>query len=121
MGDYGGPTGTMPLLANSPAIGKGAPSLPAFPTDQRDLPLASPPDIGAFQINPLRVNTPIDGTGSPSGDLSLRQAVNLANAEGGSQSITFNTSGTITLAGSQLRPGSDPKREPIHHGPGGPA
>ena len=85
LGDYGGPTPTMPLLPGSAAIGAGKAA--AYPgtttritTDQRGLPLDSPaPDIGAFQFNPLVVNTTIDGSGSPAGDFSLRQAVNLAN------------------------------------------
>src|SRR5262249_30496487 len=66
------------------------------------------PDIGAFQTQPaLVVNTTSDGTGSPAGDLSLRQAVNLANALTGAQSITFDatvfaTPQTITLTSGQL-------------------
>ena len=53
------------------------------------------------------VNTTIDGTGSPSGDLSLRQAVNLANALGAAETITFDptvfaTPQTITLTQGQL-------------------
>jgi hypothetical protein len=118
LGDYGGPTQTIPLLPGSPAIGKGTTadypgtSTP-ITTDQRGLPLDSPtPDIGAFQTNPLVVNTTLDGTGSPSGDLSLRQAVDLANAlgaagTGGTEAITFDptvfaSAQTITLDGTQL-------------------
>ena len=113
LGDYGGPTPTMALLPGSPAIGKGIRAdypgtTTPITTDQRGLELDSPtPDIGAFQTNPLVVNTTIDGTGSPSGDLSLRQAVNLANALGGAEAITFDptvfaTQQTITLDGTQL-------------------
>ncbi len=47
LGDYGGPTQTMALLPGSPAIAAGDGY--ADPTDQRGEPLASPPDIGAFQ------------------------------------------------------------------------
>ena len=112
LGDYGGPTPTMPPLPGSPAIGKGiradypGTSTP-ITTDQRGLPLASLAlDIGAFQTNPLVVNTARDGTGSPSGDLSLRQAVNLADLLGGA-AITFDptvfaTPRTITLTRGQL-------------------
>jgi hypothetical protein len=46
LGYYGGPTETMPLLPGSPALGAGSASTT---TDQRGEPLASPPDIGAFQ------------------------------------------------------------------------
>ena len=108
LGDYGGPTETMPLLGGSPAIGAGT-AVSGITTDQRGFPLDSPnPDIGAFQVQPsLVVNTTIDGTGSPVGDLSLRQAVNLANAQASGpasstsvSSITFASSiagGTISL------------------------
>ena len=90
LGDYGGPTQTMALLPGSPAIGKGT-GADAPITDQRGFALDSPtPDIGAFQTNPLVVNTTIDGVGSPLGDLSLRQAVNLANALNAAETITFD-------------------------------
>ena len=55
----------------------------------------------------LIVNTAIDGTSSPSGDLSLRQAINLANVLPGNQTITFDptvfaSAQTITLTQGQL-------------------
>jgi hypothetical protein len=105
---YGGPTETMALLPGSVAIGAGSNSISGTPsTDQRGFPVDSPIDIGSFQTNPLVVNTTIDGTGSPSGDLSLRQAVNLANVLGGTESITFDNTvfspaQTITLTLGQL-------------------
>ncbi len=107
LGDYGGPTATMALLPGSPAIGAGT-AESGITTDQRGEPLDSPPDIGAFQTQTsLVVNTTIDGTGSPPGDLSLRQAVNLANALGGAETITFDptvfaTAQTITLTAGPL-------------------
>ena len=106
LGDYGGPTQTMPLLPGSPAIGNGT-SSGAPTTDQRGFARGSTVDIGAFQTNPLVVNTTIDALGSPSGDLSLRQAVNLANALGGGEAITFDatvfaTPRMIALDGTQL-------------------
>ena len=48
LGDYGGPTPTVALLPGSPAIGAGT-AVSGITTDQRGEPLASPPDIGAFQ------------------------------------------------------------------------
>ena len=45
----GGPTPTQALLPGSPAIGTGTP-VAGITTDQRDLPLDSPPDIGAYQV-----------------------------------------------------------------------
>ena len=105
LGEYGGPTQTMALLPGSAAIAAGS-AVSGVTTDQRGMPLHTPtPDIGAFQTNPLVVNTTIDAAGSPAGDLSLRQAVNLANALGGAQTITFDPTvfaapQTITLSAS---------------------
>ncbi len=80
LGPYGGPTETMALLPGSAAIGKGV-AVSGVTSDQRGFNLDSPTDIGAFQTQPgLVVNTTIDGTNAPSGDLSLRQAVNIADA-----------------------------------------
>jgi hypothetical protein len=107
-GDYGGPTPTMALLPGSPAIGAGT-AVSGVKTDQRGFPLDSPkPDIGAFQTQPaLVVNTTRDGIGSPAGELSLRQAVNLANVLTAAATITFDpavfaTAQTITLTIGQL-------------------
>jgi hypothetical protein len=105
LGDYGGPTQTYALLAGSPAIGGGT-TTGAPATDQRGQSRIGRIDIGAFQTTPLIVNTAGDGTGSPSGDLSLRQAVNLANALRGN-AITFDptvfaTPQIIALDGTQL-------------------
>ena len=92
LGDYGGPTQTMALLPGHAAIGKGTPSERDHRRPAQASPSDSPvPDIGAFQTNPLVVNTTLDGSGSPSGDLSLRQAVNLANTLGGPETITFDS------------------------------
>ena len=72
------------------------------------MPLDNPPDIGAFQTQPdLVVNITIDGTGSPSGGMSLRQAVNLADVLGAAETITFDPTvfaqqQTITLTQGQL-------------------
>jgi hypothetical protein len=113
LGDYGGPTQTMALLPGNPAIGMGitaddpATGKP-ITTDQRGFSLDSPaPDIGAFQTKLLAVNSTIDGAGSPPGVLTLRQAVNLAEAQGGAEAITFDptdfaTRQTITLDGTQI-------------------
>ena len=51
LGDYGGPTQTMALLPNSPAIDAGT-AVPGVTTDQRGItrPQGSPPDIGAFEV-----------------------------------------------------------------------
>jgi hypothetical protein len=81
----------MALLPGSWAIGKGT-AVSGVTTDQRGEPLDSPPDIGAFQVQTvLVVNTTTDGTGSPVGDLSLRQAVNLANVLHVAETISFDS------------------------------
>ena len=109
LGFYGGPTQTMALLPGSKAIGNGT-AVSGVTTDQRGEPLDSPlPDIGAFQTQTeLVVNITGDGTGaSLSDDLSLRQAINLANVLNGTEIITFDstvfaTAQTITLTQGQL-------------------
>jgi hypothetical protein len=105
LGNYGGPTQTMALLPQSPAIGGG--SSFGLSSDQRGLARSSSTgyDIGAFQTQPLVVNTTFDGAVG-SNQLSLREAVNLADALGGDQTITFASSltsggpATIDLNGS---------------------
>jgi hypothetical protein len=93
LGDYGGPTETMALLPGSPAINAGT-AAPGVTTDQRGFALDSPPDIGAFQSHPgpLVVDAAIDGIGSGLGQLSLRQAVDLADVLTGGATITFDRS-----------------------------
>lgn len=93
---YGGPTQTFALSPGSPALGAGGPASYAgtstpLTTDQRGLPLDSPkPDIGAFQLAPLLVNTTADGVSSAQGVLTLKTALNVANLLGGAQTIGFD-------------------------------
>ncbi len=108
LGSYGGPTQTMALLPGSPAIGGGS-MVSGVTTDQRGFPLDMPtPDIGAFQSQTtLVVNTTGDFTSGPSGELSLRQAINLANLVNEAETITFDpnvfaTPQTITLTEGPL-------------------
>jgi Bacterial Ig-like domain (group 3) len=57
LGNYGGPTQTMPLLPGSPAIAGGTP-IAGITSDQRGLALDSPnPDIGAFQSQGFTIAT----------------------------------------------------------------
>ena len=106
MGQYGGPTPTMPLLPGSPAIGKGFAVLGVTDFDQRGFPVDTPPDIGAFQVQagPLVVNTVSDGITSPPGQMSLRQAVNLANVLHTAATITFDQSAGTVFATTQTIP-----------------
>ncbi len=108
LGNNGGPTQTMALLPSSPAIGAGI-AENGVTTDQRGDPLDFPnPDIGAYQTQPdLVVNTTADGSASSPGELSLRQAVALADSLGGFQTIAFDptvfaTAQTITLTSGEL-------------------
>ncbi len=114
LNNYGGPTETMALLPDSPAIGHGSdfngPGDIPITTDQRGFPLDSPtPDIGAFQTQPtatlgyytFTVNTSTDGP-VQAGQLSLRDAIRLADAYANSTSdtetIAFSSvSGSINL------------------------
>ena len=107
LGYYGGPTQTIPLLSGSPAINAGSNALiPSGVTeDQRGEARISggTVDIGAYESQPLTltVDTAVDendGDYAP-GDLSLREAVGLANTFSNT-TITFASSlsgSTITL------------------------
>ncbi len=107
LGFYGGPTQTIALLPGSAAIKKGS-RVSGVTTDQRGEPVDSPPDIGAFQVQfGLVVNTTSDGMVLSAGDLSVRQAVTLANVMDVAATITFDptefaSAQTIVLGGSPL-------------------
>src|SRR5262249_53361290 len=97
---------TMAPLAGSLAIGGGVP-VPGVTTDQRGLARGARIDIGAFQTQSAAaaVNTTADGVVSAPGDLTLRQAINLAGAL--TQPVTFDpvvfgTPGVITLTDGPL-------------------
>ena len=107
LGDYGGPTETIALKFDSPAIGKGT-AVKGVTTDQRGFAAGSSVDIGAFQTQnqsgTLVVDTTTDGVGAAPGELDLRAAVNLANLATVATAINFDpevfaTTEKITLAG----------------------
>ena len=111
LGDFGGPTRTMALQSESPAIGAGAVSIEGVvipTTDQRGQARAGHVDIGAFQSQGTSVvNTTFDGFGSGTGQISLHQAVNLASGLGSADTIDFDstvfaTAQTITLTAGEL-------------------
>ena len=107
LGFFGGPTETMALLPGTAAIGKGA-AASGVTTDQRGLARGPAIDIGAFQTDvALVVNTAIDGNATNSGSMTLREAVNLANAMGGAATISFaptefTSDQTMSLTQGQL-------------------
>ena len=106
LGNYGGPIQTVALLSGSPALGAGSTTLDnGQSTDQRGQPrtVNGLVDMGAFETQPapLVVTTAAD-PGLIPGQLSLREAINLAStgAAGTSPTITFASSlsgDTITL------------------------
>jgi CSLREA domain-containing protein len=128
LADNGGPTFTHALLPGSPAIDVGDPNFDpadpdgdpltddAVPYDQRGAPFVRVAggriDIGAYErqtvadLN-LVVDTTADeedGDYSP-GNLSLREAIDLANGFVGADTITFAAAlsgATITLRGTEL-------------------
>jgi hypothetical protein len=107
LGYYGGPTQTMPLLPGSPALAAG--DITVLPgLDQRGQPrvVGGPSDIGAFlsQANPFLVTT-LNDPGRQSGQLSLREAVNLANDLPGNATVSFDPGidgGAVSLTSGQL-------------------
>jgi predicted outer membrane repeat protein len=104
LGDYGGPTQTMALSPDSPALGAGSLGLAVdaqgkpLLTDQRGQPrpAGGPVDIGAFQTQPSLVVTSSADSLSQEG-MTLRDAVNLAV---GLATAAPGTVQTITIAGS---------------------
>jgi hypothetical protein len=112
LGNYGGPTQTMPLLPGSPALGQGAPGGAGVPTtDQRGFPrpTSGRVDVGAFQkqSNLLQVKTA--DLGGLAAKMSMREAINQANQDamaGQSDTITFDLAqmgtSTVTLLDGPL-------------------
>ena len=107
LGYYGGLTETIALQSGSAAIRSGSVQ---SGVDQRGFPRphGTPSDVGAFQSDPLAVNTTSDyGSASPQGELSLRLAVRLANVSSANAKITFDprtftSPQTIMLTGDAL-------------------
>jgi predicted outer membrane repeat protein len=102
LGDYGGPTQTVPLLAGSPAIGAGRQSLAVdpntglpFTSDQRGQGFPrfynDSVDIGAFesQLAPPKMTLTVTNT-SDSGPGSLRDCLRANDLHGGDNPIVFD-------------------------------
>lgn len=114
--DNGGVTETQALLEDSPAIDAGS-NPNNLTTDQRgegfNRTIGSATDIGAFEVQDLGVEIPTELVVSTLedendgdfgiGDLSLREAIALANEQEGADIITFDSSlnsGTIVFDSS---------------------
>ena len=99
LADNGGPTLTHALLAGSPAIDAGDPALVGGGFDQRGAPFLRDDgngiDIGAYERQTLSlvVDTTADENDGDfsEGDLSLREAIGLANDNVGADTITFSS------------------------------
>jgi hypothetical protein len=124
LANYGGPTQTHAPLPGSPAIDAGNPAIAIDPAqfDQRGAPFqrvvngdgvgSARIDVGAHELQTvtglsLIVDSPADvydGDFS-AGQLSLREAVSLANGMPGANTITFATAmsgATINLSGTEI-------------------
>lgn len=116
LADNGGPTFTHALLAGSPAIdgGDNATAIDRFANrfvnDQRQGPFrrtydsdndgTSTIDVGAFEyygILTVDAITDVEDDNYDAGEFSLRETLTIANAQPGSETIGFDTTGTITL------------------------
>jgi predicted outer membrane repeat protein len=110
LGDYGGPTQTMPPLPGSPAIDAGGSVDPGGP-DQRGFARLSGPalDIGAVELQEILVNTVADeNDGIDTSDVSLRDAID-HSVPGEAEVIRFDPAvfdgeptDTINLTNGQL-------------------
>ena len=94
LGNYGGPTQTIPLLPGSPALGAGV-ALTGITSDQRGEPQGSIVDIGAFQAT-LAVKSISGSVDTAIADLTLPGTVALANQIDGS-AISFDPAVFATL------------------------
>ena len=99
LGDYGGPTQTMPLLVGSPAIDAGL-SVGAPATDQRGFSrIVGTPDIGALESGPTILVSNVNDSGAG----SLRAAIDAASDPG--SRILFDlpsSNNQIQLSGTEL-------------------
>ena len=96
LGNYGGPTFTLPLLSDSPALNAGDPNFDAttLPADQRGFPRVRHGrlDIGAYEAPP-----PITITGPAEGSRTGSTPTITGTAEPGSTVVLNITNGSTTV------------------------
>lgn len=109
LADNGGPTQTHALPASSPALNAGDDSLTTATTDQRGVPFgrkSGTVDIGAYEAQTVTLNvdnsSDVSDGNYGSGELSLREAITLANANPGVDGIDISATGIITLLNGEL-------------------
>jgi CSLREA domain-containing protein len=100
LGDYGGPTRTLALLKDSPAINAGGNALVpgGFTTDQRGLArvLTTTVDIGAFEVDPTPPSVTLNQAASQT-DPTISTPVHFTAVF--SKPVTGFTTGDVTLGG----------------------
>ncbi|MEP4810081.1 MAG: choice-of-anchor Q domain-containing protein, partial [Luteolibacter sp.] len=117
LGNYGGPTPTMPPFPISPAIDAAGTTAPGS-TDQRGFPrlVNGALDIGAVESGPSTLVDTAEDEVSANGKTSLREAIDIANATSPEAIIHFDpavfdgqpadkidlSSGQLTIATSQI-------------------
>jgi hypothetical protein len=97
LGNYGGPTQTMPPLPGSPAIGAGSVAYNIFATDQRDYPRTQNGliDLGAVELQPPAANPPV--LTSPSLAANGAVAFGFTNASNADFTVLATTNLTLPL------------------------
>ena len=100
LGDYGGPTQTVALMSDSPAINRGN-NLDAPPTDQRGLTriVGGTIDIGAYELNLVCTNS-INPTSQQFTAGGGNITVNVANPAGCTWTASSNASWITVTSGS---------------------
>ena len=99
LGNYGGPTQTMPPLPGSPAIGAGSVAANTFSTDQRGYPRTQNGliDIGAVELQPPAANPPVlENLTVPAGGGAKRLQFTFTNAP--AADFTVLTATNVSLA-----------------------
>jgi hypothetical protein len=104
LGDYGGPTQTMALLPGSAAIGQGT-AVTGLTTDQRGEPLASPPDLGAFQSQGFTM-TAVPGSTPQSAGINTSFSNPLAVAVTANNPVEPVAGGLVTFAATPRASGA---------------